>query len=317
MKVVEQPNVSRDKTASALIDLIGSQVECNKGLAEFSSFRTGGAAKYFFTARTVEEVVRAVKAAQKLDLPSFFLGGGSNILVSDKGYDGLVIRIAVMCMERLGEAEVKAGAGEPLAALVDFAAENSLTGLEFATGIWGTVGGAVYGNAGAYGSDMSAVVSQVTVVDRKGNVKNVDNRYCEFGYRDSVFKRNGDAIVEVFFKLAGGDADTIVKRMEEIKALRRGKHPRSEPSAGCFFKNIEDASQPHGKIPAGRLLEEIGAKNMSVGGAKVFENHANIIVNTGSATSQDIRRLADLLKKKVFETFGIMLEEEVIQLGEF
>lgn len=317
MKVVEQPNVSRDKTASALIDLIGSQVECNKGLAEFSSFRTGGAAKYFFTARTVEEVVRAVKAAQKLDLPSFFLGGGSNILVSDKGYDGLVIRIAVMGMERLGQAEVKAGAGEPLAALVDFAAENSLTGLEFATGIWGTVGGAVYGNAGAYGSDMSAVVSQVTVVDRKGNVKNVDNRYCEFGYRDSVFKRNGDAIVEVFFKLAGGDADTIVKRMEEIKALRRGKHPRSEPSAGCFFKNIEDASQPHGKIPAGRLLEEIGAKNMSVGGAKVFENHANIIVNTGSATSQDIRRLADLLKKKVFETFGIMLEEEVIQLGEF
>jgi UDP-N-acetylmuramate dehydrogenase len=297
--------------------LFGPKLEFNKGLAPFTSFKTGGSARYFISTQTVDDVAQAVKAAKKLNLPYFFLGGGSNLLVSDQGYDGLIIRIDVRGLKLIGKVEVECGAGEELAALVDFAAENSLSDLEFASGIWGTVGGAVYGNAGAFGGDIGSVVTEVTLIDNEGEVKTVGPEYCRFGYRDSYLKTSGEAIVKARFKLKKGDAGQIRQRIDEILALRRDKHPVDGRSAGCFFKNIPDPSQPHGKVPAGRLLEEVGAKRMAVGGARVFEKHANIIVNTGSAMSDDIRKLADLLKKKVYEKFGVKLQEEITQLGKF
>ncbi len=310
-------SVNRKISMSAMKALFGSKLEFDKGLAEFNSFKTGGAAKYFISTQAVDDIVQAVKAARKLKLPCFFLGGGSNILVSDQGYDGLIIRVDIQGLELAGDAEIVCGAGEELSALVDFAAENALTGLEFAAGIWGTVGGAVYGNAGAFGSNIGSIVTEVVLVDRGGGVKTVSPEYCRFGYRDSYLKTSGEAIVSIYFKLEKGDVGRIRQRIDEILALRREKHPVEGRSAGCFFKNIPDAKQPHGEIPAGRLLEEVGAKQMAVGGARVFENHANIIVNTGSATSKDILALAEILKKRVYEKFGIMLEEEVVQLGKF
>jgi UDP-N-acetylmuramate dehydrogenase len=297
--------------------LFGPKLEFNKRLAPFTSFKTGGSARYFISTQTVDDVAQAVKAAKKLNLPYFFLGGGSNLLVSDQGYDGLIIRIDVRGLKLIGKVEIECGAGEELAALVDFAAENSLSNLEFASGIWGTVGGAVYGNAGAFGGDIGSVVTEVTLIDNEGEVKTVGPEYCRFGYRDSYLKTSGEAIVKARFKLKKGDAGQIRQRIDEILALRRDKHPVDGRSAGCFFKNIPDPSQPHGKVPAGRLLEEVGAKRMAVGGARVFEKHANIIVNTGSAMSDDIRKLADLLKKKVYEKFGVKLQEEITQLGKF
>ena len=315
--MAERLSVSRDMSRSAMTVLFGSKLEFDKGLAPFTSFKTGGSARYFISAQTIDDVAQAVRAAKKLNLPHFFLGGGSNLLVSDQGYDGLIVSIDVLGLELIGEVEIECGAGEELAALVDFATENSLSGIEFASGIWGTVGGAVYGNAGAFGGDIGSVIVEVTLVDSQGEVKTVGPEYCRFGYRDSYLKTSGEAIVKARFKLKKGDTSHIRQKIDKILTLRRDKHPVEGRSAGCFFKNIPDPSRPHGRVPAGRLLEEVGAKRMAVGGARVFEKHANIIVNTGSATSQDIRKLADMLKKKVYEKFGVKLKEEVIQLGKF
>ncbi len=315
--MAERLSVSPGMSKSAMIALFGSRLEFDKELAPFTTFKTGGSAKYFISAQSVDDVARAAKGAAQLNLPCFFLGGGSNLLVSDHGYDGLIVRIDVRGLKLFGEAEIECGAGEELGALVDFAAEKSLSGLEFASGIWGTVGGAVYGNAGAFGGDIGSVTAGVTLVDSRGAIRSVGPEYCRFGYRDSYLKTTGEAIVKARFKLKKGDAGHIRQRIEEILALRQDRHPVDELSAGCFFKNIHDPSQAHGKIPAGRLLEEVGAKRMAVGGARVFEKHANIIVNTGSATSNDICRLADMLKKKVYEKFGVKLEEEVVRLGKF
>ena len=315
--MAERLSVSRDMSRSAMMALLGPKLEFNKGLAPFTCFKTGGSAKYFISVQTVEDVTQAVKAAKKLNLPCFFLGGGSNLLVSDRGYDGLIVRIDIRGLKLIGEVEIECGTGEELAALVDFAAENSLSGLEFASGIWGTIGGAVYGNAGAFGGDIGSAVAEVTLVDGQGEVKTVGPEYCRFGYRDSYLKTSGEAIVKARFKLKKGDTNQIRRKIDDILVLRRDRHPVEGRSAGCFFKNIPDPNRPHGRVPAGRLLEEVGAKRMAVGGARVFEKHANIIVNTGSATSNDIRELADMLKKKVYEKFGVKLEQEVIQLGKF
>ena len=206
---------------------------------------------------------------------------------------------------------------EELMALVDFATVSGLTGLEFAAGIWGTVGGAVYGNAGAYGGEMKDVISGLRLISPVGEIKSVSPDYCRFGYRDSYLKTTREIIVDVTISLSQGDKADIERKVKEILSLRETKHPTRGKSAGCFFKNILDPNEEFGKLPAGRLLEEAGVKGLSVGGAEVFDKHANMIVNTGKATSKDIRRLADIMKKKVFDKFGIELEEEVIQVGEF
>jgi UDP-N-acetylmuramate dehydrogenase len=317
MKVSERLSVTQRVSRSEITAQFGPELEFDRGLAAFTSFGTGGPARYFISAKTVADVARAVKAARKLNLPYFFLGGGTNVLVSDKGFDGLVVKIDVCGMKLVGDDEIISGAGEDLQTLVDFAADNSLSGLEFASGIWGTVGGAIYGNAGAFGGEIGALVAEATLIGDDGAVKTVGHDYCRFGYRDSYLKSTGEAIIEARFKLKSGQAAGIRQKIADIVAARRERHPVERCSAGCFFKNIPDSTQPGGKLPAGRLLDEVGAKGLSVGGAKVFEKHANIIVNTGSATSRDIRKLADILKDKVYERFGVELEQEVIQLGEF
>jgi UDP-N-acetylmuramate dehydrogenase len=317
MKVVEQLSVSPDVPRSGLIAALGSRLEFDKRLAQLTSFKTGGPARYFYSAQTIDDIVRAVKAAREFGLAYFILGGGSNLLVSDQGFDGLIVKVDVTGIRMIGETEVGCGAGEKLMSLVNFSAENSLTGLEFASGIWGTVGGAIYGNAGAYGSEIGSVLTEAVLVDKEGNIKTVDRAYCRFGYRDSYLKTTGEIVVNALFRFKKGNKQQVRRQVAEILSLRRPKHPADGMSAGCFFKNIPDPQEKHGKMPAGRLLEQVGAKQLAVGGAKVFEKHANIIVNTGSATSQDIRRLADILKQKVYERFGIKLQEEVIQLGKF
>ncbi len=302
---------------SSMIEKFGDALEFDKPLAEFTGYHTGGPARYFLQAHAASEVERAVKAANELNMPFYLIGGGSNLLVSDKGFDGLVVRIDIKGLTLVDEQTVDCGAGEDLMALVDFCADNGLTGMEFAAGIAGTVGGAIYGNAGAYGNEIGNVLTSVTLVDRDGNIKTVDPEYCRFQYRSSHLKQSHEIVVRATFQLEPGDKEKIKARVAEIIAIRESKLPPPGNSAGCFFKNIPDPSQPHGKLAAGKLLEEIGAKQMSVGGAKVYERHANIIVNTGTATSQDIRRLADMMKKKVHDTFGVDLEEEVIQIGDF
>ncbi len=317
IKMAEQPKVSSKETVNALREALGDQVEFDKPLAPLTTYRTGGSARYFISVSTGEQLSQAVKTAANLQLRFFVIGGGSNLLVADSGYDGMIIKVSVKGLSMKADTSVEVGAGEDLMALVDFATQNGLTGMEFAAGIWGTVGGAIYGNAGAYGGEIKDVLTGLTLADREGNIRHVDPQYCRFDYRDSYLKETGEIVIDAVFGLSHGDRKAIEAKVKEILALREKKHPTRGRSAGCFFKNIPDAGAQFGKLPAGRLLEEAGAKGLSVGGAVVFDKHANMIVNTGTATSKDIRQLADIMKKKVFDKFGIVLEEEVIQLGEF
>lgn len=300
-----------------LKQILGKKLEFGRPLAPFTSFNTGGKAKYFISANSEEEIKEAVKSAIRLKIPFFIIGGGSNLLVSDNGFDGLIIKIDIIGIKLENETEIICGAGENLMDLIEFCVENSLTGLEFASGIWGSVGGAVCGNAGAYGGEIKDIINSVTIIKNDGTIHEVDKDYCRFEYRDSYLKKTGDIVISVRLQLNKGNKREIRKKVDDIIEIRSKKHPVKEKSAGSFFKNIPDKNEPYGKLPAGRLLEEAGAKEMSVGGASVYHKHANIIINNGNATSKDIRQLADNMKETVFKKFGIMLEEEVISVGEF
>lgn len=303
-------------TEQSLRAILGDKLKLRYPLAPLTSFGTGGPARYFFSAASAEELTTAVEAAKRLEAPYFLIGGGSNLLVSDEGFDGLIIKADIRGLRLIGEATVEAGAGISLSDLIEFTAAHSLTGLEFAAGIWGTVGGAVYGNAGAYGGQIGDVVKDITLVDADGRLREVSSDYCRFGYRDSYFKRSREIVVSARFRLSAGDQETVRSRIDEILSLRQAKFPPAG-TAGCFFKNIPDSSQPHGKLAAGKLLEDAGAKGLRVGKARVYEHHANIIVAEPGATSKDIKRLADKMKEKVKSGFGISLEEEIIMIGRF
>jgi UDP-N-acetylmuramate dehydrogenase len=315
--MVEQLSVKPELTRSQIEEAFGPEIEFDKQLGRFTTFQTGGPAKYFLKVKSAESASEAVKRARRLNLDFFLVGGGSNLLISDYGYEGLIVKVDVRGLKVVNGTNVFSGAGEDFMALINFAADNGLAGLEFAAGIWGSVGGAIYGNAGAYGGEIKDVVKEITLVDTIGKIKKVDRDYCNFTYRGSRLKQSKEIVIDTLFELQRGDKQKIKDRIDEILAIRKSKHPVDGRSAGSFFKNIPDPKEPYGKLPAGRLLEEVGCKGLSVGGAKVFEKHANIIVNAGNATSSDIRKLADIMKQRVLDRFGIVLEEEVIQLGKF
>lgn len=315
--MLERLSVMTNHSMTEMVTAIGPKIEFDHDLASLTTFGTGGRARYFVSVENEEELTRAVAGARKLEVPFFLMGGGSNLLVSDSGYDGMVIKLDILGIELVGESTLKAGAGEKLMALVQAATDNSLTGLEFAAGIYGSVGGAIYGNAGAFGGEIGSLLIDAEIAEGDGQISTVDASYFEFGYRDSNLKRSSDVVVRASFGLERGDRDKISAKVAEIIETRNAKHPVGQRTAGCVFKNIPDASQPHGKLAAGKLLEEAGAKQMAVGGAKVFENHANMIINTGNATSKDIRQLADKMKESVRDKFGVELQEEIILLGDF
>jgi UDP-N-acetylmuramate dehydrogenase len=304
------------KKYNEFADRFDGEVRRSQPLSAFTTFGTGGDADLFIEVIDAESLALALRLVHELDLPHYVIGGGSNLLIGDRGYRGLIIRNSITGREVKGS-ELILGGGESLDSVVDLATDSSLTGLEFAAGIWGTIGGAVYGNAGAFGSQVGSILEWADLIDNKGNMRTERRDYFQFAYRHSILKTTGEIVARVCFGLGPGDRHEIKRRTDEIRHLRGRKHPVNPCSAGCFFKNIEDASQPNGKLPAGKLLEEVGAKEMRVGGAAVFPEHANIIVNTGSATSQDIRKLADILKEKVKKRFQIELQEEIICLGEF
>ncbi len=317
MEMTERLEVNSDMTNEKMHDIFGAILEVETDLSKYSSFHTGGKASYFIHAKTVGQTVQAVQSASNENIPFIVIGGGSNLLVSDSGYNGLVIKVDVSGLQMIANESIECGAGEDLMSLVNFSVENSLQGLEFAAGIWGSVGGAVFGNAGAYGGEIKDVLTEILLLDRNGKTKIVTPEYCKFGYRDSYLKITKEIILSVKLKLKKGNKTKLQAKVDDILATRAAKHPVEQFCAGSFFKNIPDPNEKYGKLPVGRLLEEVGAKNISVGGAKVFEKHANIIINDGTATSKDIRELADILKQKVFDSFGITLEDEVISIGNF
>jgi len=301
---------------AALKSEFGDRIIPDKSLCNLNTFGTGGHARLFMEVERTEELANLVRISAGLRIPIFMLGGGSNVLVSDSGYDGLVIKNSIKGMELSGR-QITCGAGERLGDLIEFAADNDLSGLEFATGIWGTVGGAICGNAGAYGKEMGAVLESAELVDRQGNIRTELAQYFNYSYRWSRLKETGEFATRAKFALEMGNKEAILGKMDEIMAIRREKFPENLQTAGCFFKNVPDNSCEYGKLAAGKLLEEVGAKDLRCGSAAVYQKHANIVINEGCASSADIKRLADLMKLKVKERFGIDLREEVVLLGRF
>ncbi len=272
----------------------------NLPLREFSRFKIGGPAREIVIVENRKELLSAMNGE------FLVFGHGTNVLFPDQGLEKRVIFF------KGGEFHVDgtwivADAGVELSKIIEAALNNGLSGLENLAGIPGTLGGAIYGNAGAFGSEIGSVVSEVEVWK---NGEPVRMRSPWFGYRDSVFKREGGVILRAWLKLKRGTGREREIALERIK-LRKTKHPSDNvPCAGSFFKNIVLADGR--KIPAGRLLEEVGAKGMKIGGAGVFHGHANFIINLGNATASDVLRLASILKERVRKKFGIELQEEVI-----
>lgn len=288
-------------------------------LREFTTFRIGGKAELLLEVHTEAELAEAVALAQAEGMPWFLLGGGSNLVVSDRGMSGLVIRnltadSEVVDAERLS---IRISSGRRLGALVELAAGHGLTGLEPMTGIPGTVGGAIYGNAGAYGRSIADLLVAATLLDpATGRTFEVAPEFFRFAYRTSRLKTDPHIILNATFRLARGETAAIRAQMEEILTQRHAKHPPvGIGSAGSFFKNLPPAPGETRRRPAGEVLEKAGAKQMAVGGASVFHKHANFIVNYGEASAADVRALAAQLKEKVQALFGIGLEEEVLYIG--
>ena len=255
----------------------------NVKLAEYTTFRIGGPAKYFCAAKNKKDLIEAVFFAKKIKLPFFILGNGSNLLVSDKGYEGLVIKT-----------------GRPLSLYIS-------KGLEWAAGIPGTIEGAVRGNAGAFGGEMKDSVKEVETFDAKSQkVKIFQNKDCQFSYRSSIFKKNSNLII-LSVKIKSKKSNP--QKIKEYLKYRSIHHPK-QPSAGSVFKNLKN-------IRARDLIEEAGLKGRTIGGAQISEQHANFIINLGGAKAKDVLGLIDLAKKEVKNKFGIKLEEEIKLLGKF
>ena len=286
-------------------------VRTDEDMSEHATFKAGGRADVFVTPQSKEEATEIVRLLLMHDEEYTVIGNGSNILVPDEGYKGCII-----CMGR-GEDDITvngnvitAGAGAMLSKVAKTAYDNSLTGLEFASGIPGSVGGAVVMNAGAYGGEIKDVVTSVTLFDAVSKkIVTKTAAQMEFGYRTSIIKTHPYVVLEAKFKLAACDRAAIKDIMDELAARRRDKQPLEYPSAGSTFK------RPEGYFAA-KLIEDAGLKGLSVGGAQVSEKHSGFVINKGGATATDILELIRMIREKVYENSGVMLETEVVILGD-
>ena len=280
----------------------------NESMKLHTSFKIGGEADLFVTVHTEKELREVIIKAKSLGIPYFVLGKGSNLLVSDKGIEGIVINLSFLDSISVDGECIKAGAGATLAAVCNVALEHSLSGLEFAFGIPGSVGGAIYMNAGAYGGEMSHTVVSAEYITDDGEIKTVSIEDMELGYRTSIFKKGGMIVTSVTFKLESSDNAEIKAKMCDFIERRKSKQPLEYPSAGSTFK------RPEGYF-AGALIEKNGLKGRSVGAAQVSEKHAGFVINTGEATCSEVLKLIDEIKKTVKDADNVELETEVIFVG--
>ena len=281
-------------------------IRLGEPMSRHTTFRIGGEADCFVEIENTEQLMQLKRYLQMVEQPCLVLGNGSNLLVSDKGYEGVVLHVGphMQQIQVQGDRMV-VQAGALMAQVARTACEQGLTGMEFASGIPGTIGGGVIMNAGAYGGEISQVVTQVKVVDREGNVLELDNATMEFGYRTSAIKYQPFTVVEVTLQLAPGEREAIQSRMEELAAKRREKQPLEYPSAGSTFK------RPEGYY-AGELIMKSGLRGCQIGGARVSDKHCGFIINTGKATCEDVRDLIAHVQERVKACFGVDLETEVI-----
>ena len=301
-----------DRISRRFCEIVGeNKVLEQEPMARHTTFRIGGPADYFVELGSIEQIRAAIQVCREENLPWFVLGRGSNLLVSDKGYRGVILSIYkdFQKTEIQGET-VMVQAGVLLTTLSGKVLDASLTGLEFASGIPGTIGGAVVMNAGAYGGEMKDIVRKVTVLDQDGEVRTLTCGEMQFGYRTSLAKKKGYIVLGAELTLKQGEKEKIRGEMQALKAKRIEKQPLEFPSAGSTFK------RPEGYF-AGKLIMDAGLRGAAVGGAQVSEKHCGFVVNTGNATAADVRELMRQVQGKVQEQFGVHLEPEVRFLGEF
>lgn len=281
----------------------------NENMSRHTSFKIGGSADIFLCPETAEQLKAIISTAREENIPFYVIGNGSNLLVSDNGIDGAVISTLKLNQIKLVQGDtLYVGSGASLTAVCLAARDASLTGLEFAYGIPGSVGGAVFMNAGAYDGEMSFIIDSVESVTSTGEPvsRNIDE--LKLGYRHSIYRENGETISGVTLKLKKGDKEAITARMNELMSKRKTSQPLDFPSAGSTFK------RPKGAYAAA-LIDECGLKGRSVGDAKVSEKHAGFVINKGEATASDVLALIDVIKNEVFSQKNIMLETEVIFVG--
>lgn len=293
-------------------DLLGEEkVRISEPMNRHTTFRIGGPADYFLLPSTAEEVKKILEICKKKELPYFILGNGSNLLVSDEGYRGVIIQLyrnyGGITVEGTN---IRAGAGALLSQIASAAKNASLTGFEFAGGIPGTLGGAVVMNAGAYGGEMKDVLKEVTVMTEQGEIMTIPAEKLEMGYRTSLVKKAGYLVLEAVISLKAGDVEEIKAIMKDLTEKRVSKQPLEYPSAGSTFK------RPEGYF-AGKLIMDAGLRGYQVGGAQVSEKHCGFVINKGNATAADVCGLMKDVQEKVQEQFGVTLEPEVKFLGEF
>ena len=320
-------------------------------LKNYSTYRIGGPAKYFFVVKSKNDLISALKTAKKFKLPVFILGGGSNLLISDKGFNGLAIKISILDV-KFEDNKAFVGAGTNLIKLAYLSADKGLSGFEWAAGIPGTVGGAVHGNAHAFGTKISDLVKEVQTLNLKNlKFKNFTKKQCCFSLKNSIFKKNKNlVIVSAVLEFKKQDTEQIKNRIKEFLKHRVAKHPMNFPSAGSTFVNPVVKIYPvkyrkavisalpklfdrmknkkfinkypelegyikKGVIPSGYLIEKCGLAGRRIGNAQISEKHCNFIINLGGAKSKDVLSLMDLAKKNVKENFGVSLEPEIQLVG--
>ena len=293
-----------------LAKILGCEARKDEPLSRHTTFKIGGTADAYIKVTTLSSLSAILKECEESDIDYLILGNGSNVLVSDDGYRGVVIRLDgdFRKISLVDDTTIYCGAGATLAALSKFALKCGLTGLEFAWGIPGTVGGAVFMNAGAYGGEMKDVALSVTALTPDGEIREVPAEELALGYRTSIFKTNGDIILFAKYKLAQGDPAAIKEKMDDVMNRRKTKQPLEYPSAGSVFKRPEGAF-------AGTLIEQCGLKGKTVGGAQVSEKHAGFIINIGGATCDDVMGLVKLVQDTVKAETGYFLEREIIRTG--
>lgn len=294
--------------ADLLIKETGGEVRLNEPLYQHTTWRVGGPADLLYRPASVADCRYCLSLAYREKIPVFFLGAGSNVLVSDEGLRGVVVQTKNLKEVSWEDSLVTAGTGLPLAALSQLAVEKELTGLEFAGGIPGSLGGAVFMNAGAYGHSIGPLVLAVKTLTLSGEEKTYANQELMFSYRNSILKKNSELAVWVKLQLTPGNPQTIRETTEEYIRQRKAKHPLHLPNAGSVFKN------PPG-TPAARLIEAVGAKGWRMGDAQVSHEHANFIVNLGQASADEIIGLIKEVQKAVKKQFSVDLETEVLFLG--
>lgn len=280
------------------------KIYINEPMSKHTSFKIGGPAEIFIKVNEIKDLQSVLKISKENNIPITVIGNGSNVLVSDEGIKGIVVKIELEKLEIEEDGILKVGSGVKLAFLAQKCLKEELEGFEFASGIPGTIGGAIRMNAGAHGSEMKDIVKNITYMTRDGNIQIISNEEAKFEYRNSIFSQNDYIILEAEIQLRKGNPEEIKSKIDEYAKYRKEKQPIEYPSAGSTFKRGND-------FITAKLIDECGLKGYQIGGAQVSEKHAGFIINKGSATAEDVKKLMKYVEEQVYNKFGKKIEAEI------